>query len=135
MPAEAGRRPPPPFCFGNSLSSTQANFYGAYPHGGAEEGPSLGRTCPAGSYRANAWGLFDLHGNVQEWCEDWYDEGYYGKSPAQDPLGPSNGSFRVIRGGGWSNNGLNCRAAVRRRGPPSGRGLDLGFRVAAVPRE
>jgi uncharacterized protein (TIGR02996 family) len=124
-----------PFCFGESLSSTQANFDGAQPYGGAGEGPFLGRTCPAGSYRANAWGLFDLHGNVWEWCSDWYAEDYYGNSPAQDPLGPSNGSRRVVRGGSWSDLGLNCRAAYRDRGSPSNGGNYLGFRVAAVPRE
>jgi uncharacterized protein (TIGR02996 family) len=124
-----------PFCFGKSLASAQANFRGAYPYGGAEEGPSLRRTCPAGSYRPNAWGLFDLHGNVWEWCKDWYAEDYYGKSPAQDPLGPSNGSRRVFRGGGWSHGGGNCRAAYRRGGTPSLRYVALGFRVAAVPRE
>jgi uncharacterized protein (TIGR02996 family) len=123
-----------PFCFGESLASAQANFNGEYPYGGAEEGPNLGRTCPAGSYRRNAWGLFDLHGNIREWCSDWYDENY-GKSPAQDPLGPSNGSFRVVRGGSWGNVGLNCRAAVRIRFAPSHRGDLLGFRVAAVPQE
>jgi formylglycine-generating enzyme required for sulfatase activity len=124
-----------PFCFGRSLSSAQANFNGEYPYGGAEEGPNLGRTCPAGSYRPNAWGLFDLHGNVWEWCEDWYANGHYGNSPAQDPLGPSNGSFRVFRGGGWSNDGLYCRAASRYRDSPSSQDFYLGFRVAAVPRE
>jgi uncharacterized protein (TIGR02996 family) len=123
-----------PFCFGESLSSRQANFNGAWPYGGAEEGPSLGRTCPAGSYRPNAWGLFDLHGNVWEWCSDWFAEDYYGKSPAQDPLGPSNGSYRLFRGGGWSHGGGSCRAAYRRGGTPSLRYVALGFRVAAVPR-
>jgi uncharacterized protein (TIGR02996 family) len=124
-----------PFCFGKSLSSAQANFRGAYPYGGAEEGPNLGRTCPVGSYRANAWGLFDLHGNVWEWCLDWFDEDYYGNSPAQDPLGPSNGSNRVIRGGGRSDLGRDCRAARRSWFAPSFRGFALGFRVAAVARE
>jgi formylglycine-generating enzyme required for sulfatase activity len=124
-----------PFCFGKSLSSAQANFNGAYPYGDAEEGPFLGRTCPAGSYRANAWGLFDLHGNVWEWCKDWSANDYYGNSPAQDPLGPSNGSRRVLRGGGWNALGRYCRAAYRGRGSPSVRDYYLGFRVAAVPRE
>jgi uncharacterized protein (TIGR02996 family) len=131
----AGASSSTPFCFGGSLSSAQANFSGEHPYGGAEEGPSLRRTCPAGSYRPNAWGLFDMHGNVWEWCEDWYTEGYDGNSPAQDPLGPSNGSGRVIRGGGWFNFGQNCRAAFRREGTPSSRDCHLGFRVAAVPRE
>jgi uncharacterized protein (TIGR02996 family) len=124
-----------PFCFGESLSSTQANFDGAYPYGGAEEGPSLRRTCPAGSYRPNAWGLFDMHGNVREWCEDWSADDYYGNSPAQDPLGPSYGSDRVLRGGGWGGYGQLCRAARRSWFAPSFRGFALGFRVAAVAQE
>jgi uncharacterized protein (TIGR02996 family) len=124
-----------PFCFGESLSSAQANFDGAYPYGGAEEGPSLGRTCPAGSYRPNAWGLFDLHGNVWQWCKDWYAEDYDGNSPAQDPLGPSNGSRRVLRGGGWISGGRYCRAAYRNGITPAHRAGHVGFRVAAVVRE
>jgi formylglycine-generating enzyme required for sulfatase activity len=124
-----------PFCFGRSLASAQANFNGAWPYGGAGEGPSLGRTCPAGSYRPNAWGLFDLHGNVWEWCSDRYAEDYYGNSSAQDPPGPSNGSRRVIRGGSWGSGGRYCRAANRNGSAPSRRYSILGFRVGAVPRD
>jgi uncharacterized protein (TIGR02996 family) len=124
-----------PFCFGKSRSSTQANFNSPYPYGGAEKGTNLRRTCPVGSYRPNAWGLFDLHGNVWEWCSDWFDRNYYGQSPAQDPLGPSYAFSRVLRGGCWGAGGQYCRAARRGRFPPSYRSYFLGFRVAAVPRE
>jgi uncharacterized protein (TIGR02996 family) len=123
------------FHFGGSLSSTQANFNGDYPYGGAEKGPYLGRPCPVGSYRPNAFGLYDLHGQVWEWCSDWFAGDYYGKSPEHDPLGPSDGSFRVIRGGRWGGLGQGCRAAVRGRYAPSYRYGGLGFRVAAVPHE
>jgi uncharacterized protein (TIGR02996 family) len=123
-----------PFCFGASLSSTQANFNGEYPYGGAEKGPNLDRTCPAASYRPNALGLFDLHGNVWEWCKDWYAEDYYGNSPAQDPTGPPDGSRRVIRGGSWQDYGQGCRAAFRYGSAPSVGYSILGFRVVAVPR-
>jgi uncharacterized protein (TIGR02996 family) len=123
------------FCFGNSLSSRQANINGDYPYDGGEKGPNLERTCPVGSYRPNALGLFDTHGNVWEWCADWYGEDSYSQSPGKDPPGPSTGSLRVIRGGGWSNHGQFCRAASRYENTPSFRIISLGFRVAAVPRE
>jgi uncharacterized protein (TIGR02996 family) len=124
-----------PACFGHSLSSTQANFDGNFPYGGAEKGPYLGRTCKVGSYKPNGFGLYDMHGNVWEWCEDCFGADYYGSSPAQDPLGPSNGSLRVFRGGCWGGSGRNCRAAYRLSSKPSFRRSFLGFRVAAAPRE
>jgi formylglycine-generating enzyme required for sulfatase activity len=120
------------FHFGGSLSSTQANFNGDYPYGGAEKGPYLGRPCPVASYRPNAFGLYDLHGNVWEWCSDWYGKGYYKTGPPADPPGPADGSNRVVRGGGCGSNGQLCRAAIRRGSRPSDRNGHLGLRVAAV---
>src|SRR5205823_7900425 len=110
-----------PFHFGASLSSKQANFNGRYPYGGAAKGPDLERTCPVGSYPPNAFGLFDMHGNVWEWCSDWYDENYYNQSPRQNPQGPASGSSRVLRGGSWCDDASLCRAACRY-------GLDPGLR-------
>jgi uncharacterized protein (TIGR02996 family) len=121
-----------PFHYGDSLSSRQANFNGDYPYGGADKGPYLERTCKVGSYRPNAFALFDMHGNVWEWCSDWYVQDYYKISPRRDPSGPSNGSSRVFRGGCWGSNGRFCRAAFRYRDSPSYRDPGLGFRVAAV---
>jgi uncharacterized protein (TIGR02996 family) len=123
------------FCFGNSLASTQANFNGNYPYGGAAKGPNLRRTCSVGSYRPNALGLHDMHGNLGEWSADWYSPTYYGKSPPKDPPGPSSGSGRLIQGGSWFHVGQRCRPAFRHGYSPSRRDRYVGFRVAAVPHE
>jgi uncharacterized protein (TIGR02996 family) len=122
-----------PFHYGASLSSRQANFNGNHPCGGAAKGPNLGRPCPVGSYQPNGFGLYDMHGNVWEWCADWYKAGYYAQSPAKDPRGPSRGSDRVYRGGGWNCNGRYCRSAFRDRDEPTIGGNFLGFRVALAP--
>jgi formylglycine-generating enzyme required for sulfatase activity len=119
----------------SSLSSTQANFDGNYPYGGAARGPYLDRPCKVGSYRTNRLGIYDLHGNVWEWCNDWYAADYYATSPSDDPPGPDGGSGRAYRGGSWNCGGRNGRAANRYRGSPSNRNFNLGLRVAAVPRE
>ncbi len=123
-----------PFHFGKSLSGKQANFDSNNPYGGAEKVDPLNRTCKVGTYPANRFGLHDMHGNVWEWCLDWYDKVYYGKSPPQDPPGPLEGSGgRVIRGGSWGRNGQDCRSAFRGRSTPAYRNDHLGFRVALVP--
>src|SRR5205807_669531 len=101
------------FAFGNSLSSKQANFDGNSPYGGADRGPNLQRTCKVGSYKPNAWGLFDMHGNVYEWCSDWYAADYYGNSLARDPQGPSQGKQRVFRSASYANGAATARSASR----------------------
>ena len=84
-------------------------------------------THPVGTKKPNAWGLYDMHGNVWEWCADWYDKKYPIGS-VTDPTGPSEGSYRVIRGGGWSFCGGICRSALRLYYIPEFRGYGLGFR-------
>jgi formylglycine-generating enzyme required for sulfatase activity len=120
-----------PFHFGTTLNGHEANFYGHYPYGTETKGPFLGRPTTVASYGANAFGLYDMHGNVCEWCSDWYGE--YSAGDATDPTGAETGSYRVHRGGSWLVYAGFCRSAYRDRSEPVYRGHDLGFRVASVP--
>ena len=124
--------------FGDKLSSKQANFQGK-PYNGAEEGPSLERTAPVGSYPPNAWGLHDTHGNVYEWCRDWAHASYPGgtdpdlydaKETAQKNR--TGDCSRVRRGGCYADEGWPCRSAFRVRFEPNRHHDHIGFRVVAV---
>jgi len=111
-----------PFHCGETISTSQTN--GSGPAG--VNGP---RTAEAGSVPPNAWGLYDMHGNASEWCQDFYDEGYYSASPSDDPQGPSIGARRVVRGGFWKDETASCRSASRMGIVPSKRSAATGFRA------
>ena len=124
--------------FGDKLSSTQANYQGE-PYNGAGAGPSLKRTARVGSYPANPWGLHDMHGNVFEWCRDWYHRKLPGGTDPDLYSAKSSASksehgdiSRVRRGGCWADEGWPCRSAFRLRFEPERRHDHIGFRVVAV---
>ncbi|GHV24794.1 hypothetical protein FACS1894176_01860 [Bacteroidia bacterium] len=131
---------------GTMLYAEMANFNGANPYelpGGAKtsyvaaDGHTntyLATTTSVGQYPANAYGLYDMHGNVYEWCQDWYIADYTAIPSYQlDPTGAATGSNRVLRGGYWSNYAQNCRSACRGSGTPTSSDDNVGFRVVFVP--
>ncbi|MGH7598325.1 MAG: SUMF1/EgtB/PvdO family nonheme iron enzyme [bacterium] len=126
-----------PFNTGENLTTEQANYDGNYPYKNYPKGKYLEKTTPIGSYPPNAWGLYDMHGNVYEWCRDWYGEDYYEVCKKQgiveNPTGPETGSFRVLRGGCWGGHARYCRSADHNRAYPAGRDFSIGFRLVFVP--
>lgn len=89
-------------------------------------------TQPAGLLLPNAWGLYDMHGNIHEWCSDWFDRNYYAASPARHPTGPDTGLARVLRGGDWGSADWYCRCAVRSLSSPDRRSQRVGFRIVKL---
>ena len=126
-----------PFNTGENLTTEQANYDGNYPYKKFPKGKYLEKTAPVGSYPPNAWGLCDMHGNVYEWCQDWYDGKYYEvckkQGVVENPAGPETGSDRVLRGGSWFNGAQHCRSALRAHFSPAYRYYGIGFRLVFVP--
>jgi formylglycine-generating enzyme required for sulfatase activity len=104
------------YSWGDSISSSNAN-----------DGRNVDETTPVGKYPSNPWGFHDMHGNVWEWCTDWF--GAYPSGSVTNPEGPASGSTRVIRGGSWNRGGTSLRSAERYNYAPSTRNYSLGFRV------
>jgi formylglycine-generating enzyme required for sulfatase activity len=126
-----------PFYFGETISTDQANYngtslygtspYGTSPYGKWKQGVYRGKTTPVDNFPANAWGLKDMHGNVQTWCQDRY--GLYSSDDNKDPQGDNVHNARVMRGGSWHNGPWNCRSARRDYASPDSRFDFYGCRV------
>jgi len=117
-----------PFHTGDTISTDQANYNGNYTYGSGRKGAYRETTTRVGSFAANAWGLYDMHGNVWEWCADW--KGDYPAGESIDPKGPNEATGRVLRGGSWYNRPQGCRSAYRYFFAPGYRYYGIGFRVS-----
>jgi formylglycine-generating enzyme required for sulfatase activity len=126
-----------PFNTGDNLTSAQANYDGNYPYNNNQKGVYRENTVPVDTFTPNARGLYQMHGNVWEWCGDWYGKDYYeeckGKGIVENPVGAATGSGRVLRGGSWSNYARSCRSANRNYSTPDHRFSNVGFRLVFVP--
>ncbi len=112
------------YCYGNNSDTVELAKYAWF------EGNSASQTHPVGELSPNAWGFYDMHGNVTEWIQDYFDKDYYTKSPELDPAGPKEGRKRGVRGGSWINQAYSCRSAARGYYSEEYTDSDFGFRIA-----
>ncbi len=128
-----------PFHFGSTSNGSKSNVNGNYPYGTTTKGKCLRTTSRVGSYDSNSFGLYDMHGNVWEWCSDWYDAEYYKlfvNKIAADPSGPKSEptlGFRVLRGGSWLSVARYTRSADRSWNAPTFQSYNTGFRLSRTP--
>ncbi|MBF0284075.1 MAG: formylglycine-generating enzyme family protein, partial [Magnetococcales bacterium] len=124
-----------PFHLGPIIDAEQANYDGSGVYGGGRKGINRRATTPAGSFSPNPWGLFDMHGNVWEWCLDGFDDSFYTHPEATrpNPLCAHGTGYRVRRGGSWSYPPTYLRSAYRGRNHPDSRYVDIGFRLVCLP--
>ena len=126
-----------PFNTGRNLTTDQANYDGNYPYNNNPKGVYRYNTVAVNSFAPNAWGLYNMHGNVSEWCSDWFGATYYddckAKGVVENPAGPETGLYRVLRGGNWYSLADFCRSSYRGNAPPADRDSTVGFRVVFVP--
>lgn len=114
-----------PYSCGEKITEKDAHFAAAVLKG-------QGKPCSVGQHPPNPWGLYDMHGNVEEWVSDWYAADYYHDTPGLDPRGPSKGEHKVTRGGDWAGNMVDCRSAARKHLHPDKPLNTVGFRIVMI---
>ena len=118
-----------PFSFGENINPGQVNYNGKHPYNNRKKGEYREQTVEVKTLPCNSWGLYEMHGNVWEWCHDWFEDDP-GRAPVTDPRGSEEGRFRVLRGGSWICNDWLVRSGIRYKEHPGALGDFIGFRLA-----